>query len=209
MSGEEISSRQPTCRLAASLIRFGRDRDAALAVEFAMVLVPMLGLLGAIFETGIVYFKSQQLQVVTLRASRAVLTHSLGSMTYQTFIDKYVCTWQASGVVASGTLSKSFDCSKLLVDIADIGDGTGWSSASTSNAFYTNPPAASSTIAMPASGHVAVVRIVYPMPAVTAILTGGILTGITLGKSTGGEVTYNNRWTHLLFGVAAFRVEPT
>jgi len=209
MSGEEISSRQPMRRLEASVLRFGRDRSAALAVEFAMVLVPMLGLLGAIFETGIVYFKSQQLQVATQHASRAVLTHSLSNMTYQNFIDKYVCTWQASGVVASGTLSKSFDCSKLLVDIADVGTGTGWSSASTSNAFYLNPPAASSTIAMPASGHVAVVRIVYPLPAVTAILTGGVLKGITLGKTTGGEVAYNNLWTHLLFGVAAFRVEPT
>jgi Flp pilus assembly protein TadG len=206
MSGEEILSRQPTRRFAASVIRFQRDQSAALAVEFAMVLVPMLGLLGAIFETGIVYFKSQQLQVTTIHASRAVLTHSLANMTYQNFIDKYVCTWQASGVVASGTLSKSFDCSKILVDIAEVAD---WSKASTSNSFYSTPPAASSTISMPASGHVAVVRIVYPMPAVTAILTGGILTGITLGKTTGGEVTYNSRWTHLLFGVAAFRVEPT
>ncbi|WP_018265751.1 TadE/TadG family type IV pilus assembly protein [Methylosinus sp. LW4] len=209
MSGDENLSRQPTRRFAASVIRFGRDRNGALAVEFAMVLVPMLGLLGAIFETGIVYFKSQQLQVTTIHASRAVLTHSLANMTYQNFIDKYVCTWQASGVVAAGTLSTSFDCSKILVDIADVGNGSGWSSASTSNSFYSSPPAASSTITMPASGHVAVVRIVYPMPAVTAILTGGILTGITLGKTTGGEVTYNSRWTHLLFGVAAFRVEPT
>jgi len=196
-------------RLEASLVRFGRDRDAALAVEFAMVLVPMLGLLGAIFETGIVYFKSQQLQVATLHASRAVLTHSLGNMTYQDFIDKYVCTWQSTGVVASGTLGKSFDCAKLLVDIADVGNGTGWSSASTSNAFYLAPSSPSSTITMPASGHVAVVRIVYPMPAVTAVLTGGILKGITLGKTTSGEVAYNSLWTHLLFGVAAFRVEPT
>ncbi|PWB94760.1 TadE/TadG family type IV pilus assembly protein [Methylosinus sporium] len=209
MSGEENSSRQAMHSLAASLIRFGRDRDAALAVEFAMVLVPMLGLLGAIFETGIVYFKSQQLQIATQRASRAVLTHSLGSMTYQSFIDNYVCTWQSTGAVAAGTLSKSFDCSKLLVDIADVGTGTDWSSASTSNAFYLAPPSSSATITMPAPGHIAVVRIVYPMPAVTAILTGGILTGITLGKTTSGEVAYSNRWTHLLFGVAAFRVEPT
>jgi Flp pilus assembly protein TadG len=209
MSGEKNLTRQPTRRFVASTIRFGRDRNGALAVEFAMVLVPMLGLLGAIFETGIVYFKSQQLQVATLHASRAVLTHSLANMTYQDFIDKYVCTWQASGAVAAGTLSKSFDCSKILVDIADVGSGTGWSSASTSSSFYLNPPAASATISMPASGHVAVVRIIYPMPAVTAILTGGILTGITLGKTTSGEVTYSNRWTHLLFGVAAFRVEPT
>jgi len=198
-----------TCRPEPSLLRFGRDRSATLAVEFAMVLVPTLGLIGAIFETGIVYFKSQQLQVTTLHASRAALTRSLGSMTYQNFVEKYVCTWQATGAVAPGTLGKSFDCAKLLVDIADVGDGTSWSSASTSNSFYLNPPSSSATITVPAAGHVAVVRIVYPLPAVTAVLTGGILKGLTLGKATSGQVTYGNAWTHLLLGVAAFRVEPT
>lgn len=196
-------------RLSAPLRRFGSDRSAALAVEFAMVSVPLIGLIGAIFETGLVYLKSQQLQLATQNASRAVLTHNAANMTYQTFINTYVCTWQNTGTVAPGTLSTMFDCSKLLVDISSP---SSWSNAVTANNFYSSPNALGSTITMPAAGGIAVVRIVYPMPMVSAILTGGILKGMTLGNgktSNGWLTSYNGSWTHMLLGVYAFRVEPT
>lgn len=189
--------------------RFTASRRGSLSVEFAMVCVPLFGLIGAIFEVGLVYLRSEQLQNVTQNASRAVLTHSVSNMTYQSFIDNYVCTWQSSGTVAPGTLSKSFDCSKLLVDVSNP---SSWGGASTSNSFYTSPNAAGSTISMPAAGSIAVVRIVYPMPMVTAILTGGILRGMTLGngKTANGWITsYNGVWSHMLLGLAAFRVEPS
>lgn len=188
--------------------RFAANRRGALSVEFAMVSVPLFGLIGAIFEVGLVYLRSEQLQNVTQNASRAVLTHSVSNMTYQNFIENHVCTWQSSGTVAPGTLSKSFDCSKLLVDVSNP---SSWAGAGTSNSFYTSPNALGSTIAMPAAGSIAVVRIVYPMPMVSAILTGGILKGMTLGngKTANGWITsYNGVWSHMLLGVAAFRVEP-
>jgi Flp pilus assembly protein TadG len=177
-----------------------------MAVEFAMVSVPLLGLISAIFETGLVYFKSQQLQLVTQNASRAVLTHSAANMTYQTFIDTHVCTWQSSGTVAPGTLSKMFDCSKLMVDIRSPAN---WGAANTSNDFYTSPNSLGSTITMPAANSIAVVRIAYPLSAIASILTGGILKGMTLGRLTQGQVSYNGSWTHMLLGVYAFRVEPS
>jgi Flp pilus assembly protein TadG len=188
---------------------FGGDRRGTMAVEFAMVCVPLFGLIGAIFEVGLVFMRSEQLQNVAQNASRAVLTHSIGNMTYQNFIDNHVCTWQSSGTVAAGTLDRSFDCSRLLVDVSSP---SSWSSASTSNSFYTNPNASSGTITMPTAGNIAVVRIVYPMPMVTAILTGGILSGMTLGngKTASGWLTsYNGVWCHMLLGVASFRVEPS
>jgi Flp pilus assembly protein TadG len=191
-------------QLGESLRRFGADRDATMAIEFAMVSVPMLGLIAAIFETGLVYVKSEQLQVVTQNASRSILTNNLSDMTYQNFIDSRVCTWQSTGAVAAGTLSKLFDCSKVMVDVSSP---TSWSSASTTNSFYTSPNSGSATITMPASGSIAVVRIVYPLSSIASVLTGGVLRGMTLGKMTAGMVSYNGSWTHMLMGVAAFRVE--
>lgn len=189
--------------------RFGADRRGTMAIEFAMVCVPLLGLIGAIFEVGLVFVRGEQLQNVTLNASRGMLTGRIGDMTYQSFINTYVCSWQSSGTVAPGTLDRSFDCSRLLVDVSSP---SSWSSAGTSNSFYTTPNALGSTISMPAAGSVAIVRIVYPMPMLTAILTGGILSGMTLGngKTARGWLTsYNGAWCHMLLGVASFRVEPT
>jgi Flp pilus assembly protein TadG len=188
--------------------RFAADRRATMSVEFAMISVPLIGLIAAIFEVGLVYLKAQQLQNVVQNASRSVLTSSIGNMTYQNFIDNHVCTWQSKGSVSPGTLDRSFDCSKLLVDVSSPAS---WSGASLSNSFYLSPNAPGATITMPAAGSIAVVRVVYPMPMVTAILTGGILKGMTLGngKTTSGWLTsYNGVWSHMLLGVAAFRVEP-
>jgi Flp pilus assembly protein TadG len=44
---------------------FLSDEKGSTMVEFAMISVPLLGLIGAIFESGMVYFNSAQLQTVT------------------------------------------------------------------------------------------------------------------------------------------------
>lgn len=165
-----------------------------------MVAVPLIGLIGAIFESGMVYFNNAQLQTVTEIASRALLTNNgVAGQTYQQFIDSSVCTWQNGGVVAKGTLSKAFDCSKIMVDISSP---TSWSSADASNDFTSSPPSRSQVITLPASGQIAVVRIAYPMPVLAAILTGGAFTGQTISHVATGQ-------TQMLLGVSAFRVEPS
>ena len=56
--------------------RFLSNEKGSTAVEFAMIAVPFLGLLGAIFEAGMVYFNSAQLQTVTELASRSIQTNT-------------------------------------------------------------------------------------------------------------------------------------
>jgi Flp pilus assembly protein TadG len=180
-----------------------------MSVEFAIVSVPLLGLIGAIFEVGLVFMRGEQLQIATQSASRAVLTQRAADMTYQNFINNYVCTWQTTGTVAPGTLDRSFDCSRLLVDVSSP---SSWTSAATSSSFYAAPNALDSTITMPTAGNIAVVRIVYPMRMMTAILTGGVLSGMTLGNgktSQGWLTSYKGEWNHMLLGIASFRVEPS
>jgi hypothetical protein len=175
-------------------------------VEFAMISVPFLGLIGAIFEAGMVFFNSAQLQTVTELASRQILTHSATQgIIYQQFIENSVCSWQTSGVVNKGTLSKAFDCSKIIVDISSP---IGWSTADVGKGIYITPQPRSSAINLPPQGQIAVVRIAYPMTPAAAILTGGAFSGMTISRNTKGQIMYDGQLTDMLFGVFAFRVEP-
>jgi Flp pilus assembly protein TadG len=191
---------------SAAARAFLADRAGTTAIEFAMISVPFLGLIGAVFETGSVYFKTAELQMATESAGRAVLTHSTASgLTYQQFINNYVCTHQTSGVVKPGTLSTMFDCSKIMVDIRSP---LTWTNANTANDFYNTPNALGSTIVMPDLGRVAIVRIAYPMPVISGILAGGVFKDQSYGQLRTGQVQYGGAWTQMLFGVIAFRVEP-
>lgn len=185
---------------------FLSDCKGTTAIEFAMISVPFLGLIGAIFETGAVYFRTAQLQMATETASRAVLTHSTAAgLTYKQFVDQNICTWQTSGTIKPGTLSKMFDCSKIMVDVRSP---VTWGSADTGNNFYTTPNPSGSVINMPSPGQIAIVRIAYPMTVISSILGGSVFKGSNFSKIRAGQVNYNSAWTTMLMGVAAFRVEP-
>jgi Flp pilus assembly protein TadG len=185
---------------------FLADIKGTTAIEFAMISVPFFGLIGAIFETGSAYFRSAQLQLTTETASRAVLTHSTTTgMTYQQFINNNVCTWQTTGTVKPGTLSRMFDCTKVLVDIRSPAN---WGAADTGNSFYTTPNAGTTVISMPAAGQIAVVRIVYPMTVLSGMFAGSTITGSNYGQIRTGQTQYNGNWSYMLMGIAAFRVEP-
>lgn len=192
----------------SSIGRFLDDRRGTTAIEFAMISVPFFGLIGAIFETGAVYFRNAQLQMATETASRSVLTHSTkAGLTYKQFVDENICTWQASGTgqVKSGTLGKMFDCSKIMVDIRSPAT---WGAADTGNNFYNSPNAGTTVIAMPAPGNIAIVRIAYPMTVISGILGGGVFKGQSASQIRNGQMKYDSKWTTMLMGIAAFRVEP-
>lgn len=196
----------PAFRSSPSLRSFLADRAGTTAVEFAMIAVPFLGLIGAIFETGTVYFRTAQLQMATETASRAVLTHSTAAgLTYKQFIDQYVCTWKSLGYVKPGTLSTMFDCDKIM---ADVQNRSNWSSANTDNNLHSMPNNAASQISMPPAGQIAVVRIGYPMTVISGILGGGVFSGQSYGQIRAGQIYHNGAWTTMLLGIAAFRVEP-
>jgi Flp pilus assembly protein TadG len=185
---------------------FLADRKGTTAIEFAMISVPFLGLIGAIFETGTIYFRTAQIQMATETASRAVLTHSTAvGLTYKQFVDQNICTWQASGTVKPGTLSTMFDCAKILVDVRSP---VSWGSADTGNNFFNSPNPGTSVINMPAPGQIAIVRIVYPMTVISGMLGGSVFSGSNYGQIRAGQVQYNSAWTTMLMGIAAFRVEP-
>jgi Flp pilus assembly protein TadG len=183
---------------------FVADRKGATAIEFAMIAMPFLGLIGAVLETGLVYFQTAQLQMTTEYASRSVLVGTMpAGLTYQQFINQYICTWQTTGTVSPYTLSKMFDCSKVKVDISVP---TSWSNANTANNFYATADS-TATIVLPPSGQIGVVRIAYPVPAFIAVLTGGVFTGQTINHVTAGQTNVSGAATYIIMGIYAFMAE--
>ncbi|OYX29349.1 MAG: hypothetical protein B7Y99_13310 [Caulobacterales bacterium 32-69-10] len=75
------------------LRRFTADRSGAMAVEFALVVAPLLFMLFAIIELGLVFLMTSTLENATTQAAREVRTGSLqkgGTATVATF-RKSIC----------------------------------------------------------------------------------------------------------------------
>lgn len=185
-------------RRRRGVLAFLRNSAGVTAVEFAMIGVPFLALLCAIFQTGLVYFEDAILQETTQVASRAILTQAAsGSMTYGTFLSTYVCPPTAV----------LFNCAAFRMDIQSSAAMT-WANADTytgSANFYANAAnTQATTIAMPAAGDIAVVRIMYPLSQMAAIVGGTALRAGSIGTVSTGQA--NN--VSMLLGVYAFRVEP-
>ncbi len=180
-------------------IAFLRNPDGATAVEFAMIGVPFLALLCAIFQTGLIYFEAAQLQEATQAGSRAILTQSAATgLTYGTFLQNYVCP----------RMSGMFTCANLRMDLQSPAN---WTSAETLDVgnFYNNPNNTQATaITLPAAGNIAVVRILYPMSQMAAIVGGTALQAGSIGTVTAGETTIGGQTVTVLMGIYAFRVEP-
>ncbi|MHB2166641.1 TadE/TadG family type IV pilus assembly protein [Alsobacter sp. R-9] len=94
---------------ARLLSRFGRDRRGSTAVEFAMLAIPFLSLVYAIFETSMVHMTGQVLQTAVTDASRLIMTGQAQNAKY-TGVDfkTEVCK----------RVKATFDCPNLLqVDV--------------------------------------------------------------------------------------------
>ncbi len=182
---------------------FFRHRRGTTTIEFAMVAVPFLGLLTAIFETGFVFFENAQLQEATEAASRALLTNSVQSgISYQTFLNQYVCP----------RLSTMFTCANLQMAVNVVGGDTSWgavSASDTQNNIYSGSYNPNTLLPVPAAQQIAVLRVVYPMSQVAGILTGGAFGGGgPIGVMHTGQQFINGNWVNMLMGIYAFQVEP-
>lgn len=133
--------------------RFGKDASGATAVEFAIVGVPFLMILCAIFESAFLLFNQGNLENATYEASRQLLTgqiQSSGQTSAQqlTAFKNLVCS----------KLWGSFSCSNVKVDVRSAADFT--NAFDTTNAICGSSQTASYSPG--ASGNVVVVRVCYP-----------------------------------------------
>lgn len=189
-------------RLIVPVVRFRRDENGATAVEFALVSVPFIGLLFAIFETALVFFANQGLEAATAEAARQLMTGQVQYdptiTSYTTFRNKVFCNPPSPRV---RILPSFIDCNKLVIDISKP---TNFGTANLNMDFLTG----TSTFCTGLPGEIMVLRVVYPMPVYLSVLTmNGLAVGQTIVNRNGQQM-YDGSWKHMLMGTSAFRNEP-
>ena len=171
-------------RRLRGLRQFGRDPSGASALEFAMVAVPLILLLFAILQVGLVYFANFTLENATAQGARLIRTGQAQAQNFDaTAFKNEVCK----------NLMAMLPCTKLKLDVRRF--------ASFSSAELTDPLDANKALKTTFSydpgvgGEVVVVRAFYPwdFPAVLPDI-------ISMGN-----MKDDNR---LLIATAAFRNEP-
>jgi Flp pilus assembly protein TadG len=167
------------------LRRFGRNRKASVAVQFAFVAPLFFGMLFAIIETALMFFASQVLETATQDSARWILTGRAQSATYNAanFKTNVVCP----------AVQVLFDCSGVSVDVQNypsfqtvtINSQIDGSKNFISNNLKYCPGDA---------GDIVVVRLFYQWPT---FVTG---LGFNLANLTGNKI--------LLSATAVFKNEP-
>ena len=102
------SSTVPKATLRSVLRRFGRNRRASAAVEFALVAPAFFALLFAILETAIVFFAGQVLETMTQNGARMILTGQAQNSGYSPAqFQTYLCN----------QIPALFNCAGIYVDV--------------------------------------------------------------------------------------------
>ena len=189
--------------------RFRGDQDGATAVEFAMVGIPFLGLLFAIFETAFVFFVTEALESAVADASRLIMTNQVVVNQYSSASDFRQKVFCPSSGTAKVSIPTFITCANLIVDVRALSAGTIDFSGSSglSKTFYT----AGTQYCIGSGGDVVVMRMAYPMPVYLNVITAA-----QIGKavtSTDGQTTFTSAdgttgLKHMLTGAAVFRNEP-
>jgi Flp pilus assembly protein TadG len=180
-------TRQCRRRLRA-LARFAAAREAATAVEFALIAPAFIALVVAIFQVAVYIFVQQSLQNAATSAGRLFLTGQAQTWS-QTAFKNYVCT---------NYLPTMFNCNSLVVSVQPY---TSFAAATAANgtsapALYdgSGNPITSFPYSTGSQGTIMIVQLVYPWSVVSGPL------GFTISNLPNSAKE--------MMGVAAFKVEP-
>jgi Flp pilus assembly protein TadG len=181
------SANQSLCRSATrGFRRFGGDTAGASALEFALVATPLILLLLAILQVGVVYFATFSLEGATDRGARLIRT---GQAQLQGFsADQFkteVCKQLTAPLTCSGLKLDVHSYPNFSAAAANMTSPLG-SDGNMKTDFSYDPGGA---------GDVVVVRAFYPLD-IGAVLPADI----SLSNMAGGD--------RLLVATAAFRNEP-
>ncbi len=190
------------------LRRFARGRGGAAMVEFAMVAVPFLGLLCAIFETAFVFFTHEVFDNAVANVARQVLVNSYAANSTQTassFLTNTFCP----------ALPSFINCAKVTLNVQAYNPATSNFSAvaNSINQSWYNSPAVSVNLGQP--GYIVVFQAFYPMPVYLSLLaaTGTQGSGAANLYAHSSNSVYANPngtgFVHAIFSTAVFRNEPT
>lgn len=191
--------------ILSTLIVAGRglaaDRQGTVAIEFAIVSVPFIGLLFAIFQLGLVFFAQQGLQAAVYSAARSVMIGSVQAnsaiTTAANFRDSLICP--------TGLMPSYMACSSLMVDVRPASSFGSMSTTSVSNSFVFD--GSGQQFNPGCQGSIVVVRAAYPLPVFLPILVS-VGVGSNISQNRSGLSTVNGQLVQLVTAAAVFRNEP-
>lgn len=172
-----------------------RSRNGAAAIEFGLLIVPFIALLGATAEVAYVHVANEALAAAVMTAARqmeigSVQTNSAVTNA-TTFINNYLCVSKGPRLIPS-----SFDCSKLVVDVRSV---TSITNAELSDDIYKGK----GNVFCPGQpGSIVILRVAYPLPAIMP------LNFFTPSVGLVNDVPNQSGWFHILMGAAVFVEEP-
>ncbi len=187
--------------------RFARSRKGVAAIEFAMVSIPLLGLICAIFETAFVFFTQEAFDNAVSNAARQILINTYSSNSTPTsasFQTTYFCPQVPSFI----------NCNNVVLNInTETGFGsTSMNSSWWNSATYTGSAA---TVNLGQPGQIVIFQAFYPMPVYLSVLTATGMGGGSVSNlySHTSSSVFNNPngsgFVHAIFSTAVFRNEPT
>jgi Flp pilus assembly protein TadG len=173
--------------LRRRLLKLGKDERAATAVEFALLITPLVTLILASLQLSLIFYAGQALQSVAISSGRTLMTgQAQDAKDTQAQFKTLVCSSQAMFL---------FSCSNIMVDVQSASSYSGVStnpitltydgSGNVTNTFNYSPGG---------PGDVVILRVMYNWPVVASPLMVG------LANQPGGN--------HLLVGTSVFKNEP-
>lgn len=168
------------------VVRFGRKKDGAAAVEFAIVAVPFIAMLFAIIELAFVFWASQVLETAVHDTSRLIMT---GQAQKQNFDQTRFKTELCARVLGL------FNCNAgMIIDVRTSG---AFASANLSKPTFKPNGSVDDTgfhYQTGGPGDIVVVRVMYEWPLILRTF------GLDLADTPSGK--------RLLMSAVAFRNEP-
>ena len=170
-------------RLIARLVK---NRDGAAAVEFALVMVPLIGIILASLQTAIIFTYDQALQSVGEKSARQLMTGAAqnASLTQSQF-QTAVC----------GYASPVFNCSNIMIDVESASSFSAINTAALTPTYNGSGTVTNTWSYSPGNaGDIVIMRLMYNWPVIGGPLAPGLA-----NQSNGSR---------LLVATSVFKNEP-
>jgi Flp pilus assembly protein TadG len=148
----------------------GNDR-AATAVEFAMLVTPLIFLILASLQLSIIFFAGQVLQSAATTAGRELMT---GQIQTATASDTPA---QAQAAFASAVCTAApviFTCGNIMIDVESSSSYSGLSTAPITPVFNSSGKATNMAYSPGGPGDIVILRVMYDWPVVAGPLLPGL-----------------------------------
>ncbi len=220
-SGNKSATAQPAAPLRRRGLfgRFARSRKGVAMVEFAMVSIPFLGLLCAIFETAFVFFVHEAFDDAITKTARAIATNQYATAP-ATVKDFIAAVPTGTGTTFCGYMPSFITCNNIYLNIQSFAPATPWTTinAQINQTFYQssyasnyNASASTSAVNLGQPGSIVIFQAFYAMPVYLSVL---VATGSGVqnfyNQASGSVIanSANTGFVHAIFSTAVFRNEP-